>query len=391
MPAYSSLEAAVDPNHRLTFLLDWELTLKCNLDCSYCATPATISFSEASHDPNAQHPPLSQCLDTIDFMFNYVDLYMALKTKWSRAVVLNLYGGESLTHPDIVEICKQVRSRYQAFKNNWSLKIICTTNAVIGRRRMLEVMPYIDEFTVSYHAESLSKQKKQVMDNLQLLKNNNKDVKCIILMHGNNEYWPDLIEVIDFCKQNTIEYHARNLDGPINSTYNQQQIKWFKNQWSESVSQNAVNKQVSMVANRDDLEESGTTLSDVGRACCGGRLLCQDQDMRHPIYFTTDNNFFDWYCSVNWFFLFIKQQTGEVFLNKDCRMSFDGTVSPVGYLANSDRLLEDTKARLQAGTIPLVRCKKSLCKCGLCAPKAEQKSVLETMMKKYIQANTSVF
>ena len=152
-----ALEPAIDPNGRPTFLLDWELTLKCNLDCSYCGD----NLDSGGHYTKAKHPPLNECLKTIDFMFQYVDLYMQYKPKWTKAVVLNIYGGESLIHPDIVEILKAVNRKYQYYKEKWPLKITCTTNGIIGRRRMNQIVDLIEEFTVSYHCENLPKQKQQ--------------------------------------------------------------------------------------------------------------------------------------------------------------------------------------------------------------------------------------
>ena len=99
MTQFLCLEPAIDPNNRITFLLDWELTMKCNLDCSYCGTGIY-----GGHDNSTRHPSLDKCLETLDFMFEYADLYMRTKPPGLRYVVLNVYGGESLHHPDIVKI-----------------------------------------------------------------------------------------------------------------------------------------------------------------------------------------------------------------------------------------------------------------------------------------------
>ena len=100
---FNALEPAIDPNNRISFLLDWELTLKCNLDCDYCSTGLY-----GGHDNSTQHPPLAKCLAALDFMFEYADRYMATKPRGIRYVILNVYGGESLHHPDIVDILSEV-------------------------------------------------------------------------------------------------------------------------------------------------------------------------------------------------------------------------------------------------------------------------------------------
>jgi len=370
-----SIEPAIDPNARPTFLLDWELTLKCNLDCSYCPTEGPWR----SHDNTDKHPPLDECLASIDFMYKYVDMYMSKKPKWNRAVVLNIYGGESLFHPNIVEILEQVKEKYKPYQNKWPLTVTCTTNGVIGLTLMSRIADLIDEFTVSYHCESLKKQKQQVLDNLTLLKQKNKRVKCIVLMHGNYDHWPELEQVIDFCQQNSIQYLPRQLDGDVNSNYNKQQILWFQDLWQKRSPEKSKIKQSNLADSNLDQPQ----LSKVGRACCGGRLMCANNELTQPIFYVPNNHFEGWSCSVNWFFLFIRQSTGEIFVNKDCRMNFDGTVSPLGHLEYSDTLLSNTQQQLE-NDIPFMTCARERCYCGLCAPKAETPDQLMSIMKKHI-------
>lgn len=375
-----SIEPAIDPNARPTFLLDWELTLKCNLDCSYCESTGPFRY----HDNTTEHPPLHECLDTIDFMYQYVDLYMQQKPKWNRAVVLNIYGGESLFHPDIVEILQAIRSKHQAYKQHWPLIVTCTTNAVVGHNRMTQVIEYIDQFTVSYHAESLPKQKKQVLDNLSLLVEHGKKVKCIVLMHSNFDYWPELEQVIDFCKHNDIQYLPRHLDGDVNANYNSQQIKWFQNLWQTKTPIQSVTVQKELTKQVSQNLEAGGNLAKTGRACCGGRLLCVNEDLTKPVFYVPNNNFQGWSCSVNWYFLYVKQVTKEIFSNKDCMMNFDGGIGPIGSLSNPSRLINQLKQWVQDKKMPVIECKKSRCSCGICAPKSQDKKSFFKVMKKQI-------
>ena len=141
-----SIEPAIDPNNRPTFLLDWELTLKCNLDCSYCGPQF--------HNNSTEHPSLDECLKTIDFMYAYADRYMQLKPSWQKMVVLNVYGGESIFHPDITTILDQVRIRHTY---DWPLTVTVTTNGVAGANLWSRVVERVDEFTISFHSEALPK------------------------------------------------------------------------------------------------------------------------------------------------------------------------------------------------------------------------------------------
>ena len=123
-----SIGFALSPDSIPAFLLDWEVTKRCNLDCGYCETG-----TDGGHDNSTQHPQLDDCLKSIDFMYEYVDLYMQHKKPVQRKVVLNVYGGESLFHPNIEEILKACHEKYKVYKERWELTITTTTNAVINK------------------------------------------------------------------------------------------------------------------------------------------------------------------------------------------------------------------------------------------------------------------
>jgi hypothetical protein len=91
---------------------------------------------------------------------------MYSKPKSIKYVILNVYGGEALHHPDIVEILSVLRERYQPYQDRWHLTITTTTNAIIASHRFDQIIPLIDEFTVSYHTENTAEQKQQFRDNL---------------------------------------------------------------------------------------------------------------------------------------------------------------------------------------------------------------------------------
>jgi len=373
--SFETLEPAIDPNNRITFLLDWELTMKCNLDCSYCPTGI-----QGNHDNSTQHPPFDDCIKALEFMFEYADLYMHTKPKGIRYVILNVYGGEALHHPDIVEILSQVKKLHEPYQSRWHLTVTTTTNAAISKKKLEKIIPYIDEFTVSYHSEAHltnNKYESQFKENLLIIANSGKRQKCVVLMHQIPERFEDCNRMIDWLNENNIKLLPRGLDDDVgvgdNRMYNQQQVKWFKNLYQEKTFQTEVN-----------LLDSDTELhmTNVGRACCGGRQMCGNQNFKERHYYV-ENKFPDWYCSVNHFFVFVKQINGEVYVNKDCKMSFDGTVGPIGNLNNTDKILSTLRTQLGTGTMPVIQCKKYKCACGLCAPKAKNFDDYKTIMKKY--------
>jgi hypothetical protein len=370
---FAVLEPAVDPANRISFLLDWELTLKCNLDCDYCETGAY-----GGHDNSTKHPSLADCVQTIDFMFEYVDLYMSTKPQGIRYVILNVYGGEALNHPDIVEILKTVREKYLPYQDRWQLTVTTTTNAIVSKKILSQIVPLIDEFTVSYHTNNTARQKQQFKDNLLDIKAHGKRQKCIVLMHAEPELFEDSQGMIEWLTNNDIKYLPRQLDSKVEEfNYNDKQVVWFNKLYNDK-SYNSVTNIVDSDKEKDDK----INLTEVGRACCGGRQLCKDQNHKSRNFFV-DNKFPDWYCSVNHFFVYIKQVTREIFVNKDCKMSFDGSVGPIGTLDHSKELLQTTREQLTNNILPVIQCKKGHCLCGLCAPKAQDLNTYNSIMKKY--------
>lgn len=311
-------------------------------------------------------------------MLEYADIYMRHRPRGLRHVMLNVYGGESLHHPDIVRILEYVHEKYRDYRERWNLTITTTTNLIVNDRILERIVPLIDEFTVSYHAEATIKQKEQFRKNLLYLKERDKRVKCIVVMHNQPELWQDDQDMITWCEQHNIRYLAKQIDANNRKrfSYNQQQVHWF----GKSYQSRSWNTDIDL----GDVKQNshGFELSATGRSCCGGRQLCLDQDYKTRQAFVT-NYFPDWYCSVNGFFLFVKQLTREIFVNKDCKMSFDGSVGPIGHLDRYEKLLDWTKQNLQDKSMPVIQCKKQRCLCGLCAPKAQDLGTFEKIMEKY--------
>lgn len=373
-PDIKSIAFALDPSNVPSFLLDWELTKKCNLDCSYCPTGI-----EGGHDNTLPHPPLDECLATIDFMYKYVDLYMQHIKPSQRKVVLNVYGGESIAYPDIVTVLEQCREKYREYSDKWVLTITCTTNGVISAKMWEKIVPFVDEFSVSYHAENSPKQHNQYINNILYLQQQQKRFKCVIMMHNDPEMFTQSEKIIKFCQEHNMRYVAKPLDN-LNEkwAYSTEQYQVLKNYWVDQTAkrcQSEFKDQISKVGN-------DTTVSiSQGRPCCGGRKLSINSDLKSSLSFVPKQGFEGWYCSVNWFFLFVQQVTGNIYTNKDCRMSTSGQVEPLGNLKNASSVLDNLKYNLD-GNMPVVQCKKPTCLCGFCAPKAESKEEFLSLIKR---------
>jgi pyruvate-formate lyase-activating enzyme len=377
---FSIIEPAIDPANRITFLLDWELTMKCNLDCHYCE-----SHLYGGHDNTTKHPPLDECIKTIDFMYQYVDIYMSKKPKGIKHVVLNLYGGEALHYPSILEILETCKKKYdESYQDKWNLVITTTTNAIIPEKKFSSIISYIDEFSCSYHSQNTDRQKQQFKNNLLQIRDRGKRVKCIVLMHTEPELFQDSKNMIQWCIDNDIKYLPRQLDSLAGAhTYNEQQIIWF-----DTLYKNKSHRSLQQTSLTESTKNQSFALSDLGRACCGGRQLCADKNYKSKEFYV-QNKFPDWFCSVNEFFVYIKQITKEIFVNKDCKMNFAGSVGPIGNLDQSDRLIDWTKQHFGTDRMPTIQCKKQICLCGLCAPKAKSLNDFDKIMEKYRKCDIS--
>jgi organic radical activating enzyme len=351
----------LEPKNIPAFQVAWESTLKCNLDCSYCGD---------GHDNSSSHPSLEDSLKTVDFILNYLDLYMTIKPKNNKLANLNIQGGESLFHPNIIEIIEYIRYKKETFVD-WKLDVSLITNAVIGKASWKKIVELIDYFTISYHPEMLLKQELMFKENVLYAHSVNQSYQVAILMHP--KYWDKCISMIEWCKQNSIKYISRQIDHhwmDMRFNYTSDQAEFLTGTPKTSPIESVIK-----------IFKKGLDLSSYGRSCCSGQCLVQNQSTETS--YVKGNKFKNWSCSVNEFFLYIKQNTGDVFTNKDCKMNFYGEVGPIGNLKKSDTILQELKTMITSNNLPTIICKKSSCWCGLCATKANDTSTYNTLIKRY--------
>jgi hypothetical protein len=297
-------------------------------------------------------------------------------------MILNVYGGESLHHPNILEILTEVRRIYQLnYQKNWHLTITTTTNAIISKRKLSNIIPMIDEFNVSYHPQNTDKQKTLFKSNVLDICIAAKRLKCIVMMHPQTDLFEDAQQFIAWCDRHHVQFLAKQVDWYTDSSkfdYTSDMINWFDDTYGRKT-YNILHHQPLSVKGAANQK---TNLSAVGRACCGGRTLCRNRSYRTRDFFV-ENKFPDWFCSVNEFFVYIKQTNGEIYTNKDCKMNFNGEVGPIGNLSDTTTLLEQLQTQITLQQRPIIQCKKSRCLCGLCAPKAKHRDTFDHIMEKY--------
>lgn len=348
---------SVEPVGNLSFQVAWEITLKCNMDCSYCGD---------GHNNKVKHPPLHEILKTVDFIFEYLQIQIDAKPDHLRIAGLNIQGGESVFHPNIVEILKYINYKKQNIDYNLNIALI--TNAIVGQNLWNEIIPYVDYFTLSFHAEANDKQIGLFKDNARALKIKNKNFQVNVMMHPKKALWLKCLLVIRWLRANNMKYHKRQIDHHWFDTrfnYSAKQVKYLTGKTP-----------IGILKKLKAILTKGFNLDSTGRSCCGGNAMCVNAS--YNTKYIQGNNFEGWSCAVDKFFLYIRQQTGEVFTNKDCRMNWDGRVGPIGNLKNTQQIID----RLLLGT-PTIVCKKKKCWCGLCAPKAENAKAFEIVNHKY--------
>lgn len=358
-----------EEKHKPIFFITWESTLKCNLDCTYCHADA--------HNNAIPHPSLEDCLETVDFLLEYTNLYMQTKPLDHRHVSMNIFGGESLFHPNLVEILDYMQTQHKKANFNWTMGLSTITNAIVKPKIWNKLLEYIDYYTISYHSEVSEEQENLFKENALALKHHKKNFNCSILMYS--KHWDKCINMIEWCKKNDIPHLIRQLDHWYPDDrffYTVDQAKWFSEIRGIDVpivsTQKPVKKEIPIV-----------NLDLQGRSCCGGNPLHVDKDYSCSQTYIPNNNFQGWSCSVNYFFVFIKQVTKEVWTNKDCRMNYDGKYGPIGTLDQKEKIISELKERLSQGPISIT-CSRKRCWCGLCTPKAADKETYTEIMKKYL-------
>ena len=126
----------------------------------------------------------------------------------------------------------------------------------------------------------------------------------------------------------------------------------------------------------------------IGRPCCGSRTMCLYKDGEgRKSKFVDYREFRGWYCSVNWFFMHIEQQTDRVFHHQTCQATFDQTRGPIGKLSEGRKILDNLRENLKNKTMPTVICPKHTCGCGLCSPKSLDKEKYKNVLSSHVEMN----
>ena len=210
------------------------------------------------------------------------------------------------------------------------------------------------------------------------------------MMHNNEKLWADSESIIEFCKEHNINYTPKPVDKLLTYSdassweYTAEQFNKFKTFWISKV---PTTQQLEYKQKLDKLGTDDTVQSlSEGRPCCGGRKLSLNKDLKSAVAFVPKQGFRGWSCSVNWFFLYITQLTGNVYINRDCWMTTENKKGAIGHLSKSDEILSTLRTQVSTNSMPIIKCDQDVCRCGICAPKAES----NTDFMELIQRNVPV-
>lgn len=338
---------SIKPVNADPFLITWDLGRRCNYDCSYCPSHR--------HDNFSPHATLDDLKKAADFIFEYAKL--VAKYRMNKDFHISFTGGEPTVNPKFIDFAEYVRLKYLTDYNDYfNLKLDLTTNGAMSYSTARAIIENFDYVTVSYHAEAVSKLKKQVIDRTLQFKNSNIGLKVNVMFHS--QYFEECREICDLLQSAQIKFVPRLIGDDPNSKssrahlYTEDQKKWLTDYW-------------------------GIDFGLTSRPCCGGRTfsVCSNNSCQQTSYVNL-REFKDWSCSVNWYFLHIEQQTGLVYHHQTCQAKLDGTRGSIGSLRDSKKIISDLVNHIETKTMPIIVCPNKICGCGLCTPKSKNRQDL---------------
>ena len=360
----TSVQPAVHPRSKISFLIDFLITLKCNYDCSYCG------IGPMGHDNSMPHPSYEKSIIMLKQLYAYTDVMMLAKKEGAKDAIMNMYGGEAIFHPRFVDIAQATTREFEKYVGRWRLKRRLTTNGTATPANWRTIMNHVEGVTMSYHTYGPPKIKEYFYKNLEHVIDARMEYDVVVMMYPHKDHWDECCEFLRYCNTNNINARPRLLDG-VEGKYNPSQIE----ELSEFLPQREL-----------DAIRPDKILQSTVRACCGGRPLCTNGDLKTPQTLVPrgPEGYKGWSCSANQFFIFGDNTNGQYFTNKDCHVRLDQTRGPIATIDNMTEYTDSIRQQIiKDGAPPVLKCVQDHCLCGTCAPKATSSAALEGIMKIY--------
>jgi len=332
------------------FQIVWDLGRRCTYECSYCPPNRRNKWS-----PLVTLDELKKNMSNLDDYINLMD-----SVRYDTLLKgLSFTGGEPTIHPDFFKFMKYLKEEYPTYKR------AITTNGVFGLKTLELCKNYMDTGTISYHPEGTNKEKKMVIHNIMILGKEN-NFKVNVMFH--KDYFDECVELCAKLKKEKIPYVPRVIGDEANDdhgvkkgyahVYTIEQMQWFKNFWKKPPAPKLID---------------GVTQKDLGRPCCGNRVFKYKEDNEwYNSKFLSNTDFIGWGCMVNWYFIYINQELDLAWTHQTCGVNLDGDVAPLGKWSEFDKVVDTLETHIiENRKIPMIRCPKHYCGCGMCIDKAK--------------------
>lgn len=196
-----------------TFWIHWNLSKRCNFNCSYC--------SDTLHDFTSPHRSLENLISIAKKIQKNIP---------DKKIRVWFTGGEPTTNPNFLEFCKYL-------KENGVTHIGLNSNGSRNVKYYSELIKYVNKIQFSSHFEFMAVDK--FLENLESLPKKNVTLNLM----AEPEHWDKVKRLVSFCEQRSVNYHLKRIR-PKNSArfigtqktnttkyippYTDEQIEWLK-------------------------------------------------------------------------------------------------------------------------------------------------------------------
>jgi MoaA/NifB/PqqE/SkfB family radical SAM enzyme len=381
--------SAIDDKTEKQLMVIWDLGRRCTFACSYCPPHRKNNWSDTAS--------LESLIATADNLERYSEIYNAKRNERFR-VAASFTGGEPTVNPAFFSFLEYLQVNYPHWKRT------LTTNGFYSERKLRTVMANTHSTTVSWHCEGKAVQKERVRKNLKIMNDEGYSFKINIMFHEQDDYFQECIELAMWCDDNSVSYTPRVIGdqgdikkGIKNNTvhkYTEEQYDWLKRYWAAlkkddstpAYTASAVVPATIHIINidADQSPKEKKVGQKMGRPCCGGRKMDLQHDSEWSVStFVENNNFKGWSCMINWYFLYIHQEIDKIWHHQTCQVTLEGEVGPISTVSKFDEYCDSLEEKMNTGSMPYIRCPKSHCGCGLCAPKAKNDEMAVEIFKRH--------